>query len=258
LRASVVSDVPTQIVAHRGATEHAPENTREAFRAAHQLGADAVELDVRLTADGVAIVYHYAYLEGATDGRGPVWQRSLRELRELHVGGREGVRIPTLAEVLEEFAPTQLGLEIELKGPEPEAVDVVGGHLDAVRTAWHRIEVTSYEPALLAALAGRCRGLSTALLSLRSEAWMGLDVVAHHALHRARQAGAHAVHLHPSQLTEEVVGHIRAGGVDVHAWDVNTIAALELTAALGIPVVCTDHLEQALRWRASVETTLAN
>jgi glycerophosphoryl diester phosphodiesterase len=80
---------------------------------------------------------------------------------------------------------------------------------------------------------------------------MGFDLVAHHALPRARQAGAPAVHLHPSQLTEEVVGHIRAGGVDVHAWDVNDLAALDLAAALGIRVVCTDHLEQAPRWRAS-------
>lgn len=256
-----------QVVAHRGATEHAAENTLEAFRAARELGADAIEMDVRLSADGVAVVYHYAYLEGGTDGRGPVWQHSLRELRELRVGGLESARIPTLSEVLEEFSPAPapapvlsehlLRLEIELKGPEPEAVDVVSGLLDGVRAAWRRIEVTSYEPALLLALARRCRGLNTALLFPRSESWMGLDVIAHHALHRARQAGASAVHLHPNQLAEEVVGYIRAGGIDVHAWDVNNIAALELTAVLGVSVVCTDRLQQALRWRDALGTTPA-
>ncbi|MBN1218885.1 MAG: glycerophosphodiester phosphodiesterase [Anaerolineae bacterium] len=56
-----------EIVAHRGApTEVAPENTIPAFQRAIDLGADAVELDVRLTADHVPVVYHYFYLEEAT------------------------------------------------------------------------------------------------------------------------------------------------------------------------------------------------
>jgi glycerophosphoryl diester phosphodiesterase len=243
--------VSLQIVAHRGVTADAAENTLEAFRAAQSLGADAIELDVRLSADGIAVVYHYAYLEALTDGSGPVWQRSLAELRCLCVGGQADVHIPTLEEVLQEFAPTSLGLEIELKGPEPETVPVVSRLLETVREGWPRVEATSYEPALLVALAGRCHGLRTALLFPRSEAWMGLDVVAHLALHRARQAGANAVHLHPTQLSDAVVNCIRAGGIDVHAWDVNTVADLELAVALGLPVVCTDHPEQALRWRAS-------
>jgi glycerophosphoryl diester phosphodiesterase len=142
-----------------------------------------------------------------------------------------------------------LGLEIELKGPEPETGDVVGGLLDAVRGAWQRVEVTSYEPALLVALSRRRRGLRTALLFPRSEAWMGLDVIAHYALHRARLAGAQAVHLYPSQLSEDVVRCIRSGGIEVHAWDVNAAADLEPAPTFELPVVCTDHLEQALRWR---------
>ena len=70
-------------MAHRGVTADAAENTLEAFRAAQSLGADAIELDVQLSADGIAVVYHYAYLEALTDGSGPVWQRSLAELRGL-------------------------------------------------------------------------------------------------------------------------------------------------------------------------------
>ena len=81
---------------------------------------------------------------------------------------------------------------------------------------------------------------------------MGLDVVAHLALRRAPQAGADAVHLHPTQLSDAVVNGIRAGGIDVHAWwDANTAADLELASALGLPVACTDRPEQALRWRTS-------
>jgi glycerophosphoryl diester phosphodiesterase len=241
-----------KLVAHRGGTRRAAENTLDAFRIALELGADAVELDVRLSADGVPVVHHYAYLEPGTDGRGPVWQHSVAELRELHITGYDDARIPRLDEVLDEFADARLGLEIELKGPEPECVSVVGGLLQSLRCAGDRIEVTSYEPALLAAIGDLCRGINTALLFPRSESWMGPDVVAHHALHRARQAHASAVHLHPTQLSEEIVSYVRAGRVEVHAWDVNDVDAFNLAAKLELPFVCTDELEHAFRWRSTV------
>ncbi|MDQ6669300.1 MAG: glycerophosphodiester phosphodiesterase [Chloroflexota bacterium] len=245
--------MPLQLVAHRGVTEHAPENTLAAFQRALELGADAVELDVRLSADGVPVVYHYAYLEAVTTGQGPIWDRSLAELRALRVGGPDGERIPTLTEALETFAG-RLGLEIELKGPEPEAVAAVAPLLESVRTHWGRIEVTSYEPMLLAELRRRCSDLSTALLFPRSESWMKLDFVAYAACHRARQAQAAAVHLHPSQLSEEVVNSIRAAGVDVHAWEVNDTRAFELVTQLDLPWANTDQLESALRWRTEKRT----
>ncbi len=207
-----------QVVAHRGATAYATENTLAAFQAALELGADAIELDVRLTADHIPVVYHYAYLEELTTGRGPVWRRTLAELRELRVVGPEGAAIPTLDEVLGAFGGTPLRLEVEMKGPEPETADGVAQLLQGFHDTWDRIEVTSYEAALLAALGTRCPGLSTALLFPRSEAWMGLDFVAHVARHCARQAGARAVHPAPQP---------------------------------GIPVVCTDQLDQVLRWRAA-------
>lgn len=243
--------VPLQIVAHRGATTNALQNTLAAFRAALALGADAVELDVRLTSDGIPVVYHYAYLDEATSGRGPIWECSLADLRSIRVGGpNSDERIPTLAEVIDEFAG-RIGLEIELKGPEPEAITAVAPLLTAVQDHWGRIELTSYEPYLLAALRTYCLELNTALLFPRSEPWMTLDVVAYLSRHRARQAQATAVHLHPSQLAEEVVDAVRAAGVDVHAWDVNEVQMLQLCADLDLPWATTDHLERALEWRAA-------
>ena len=241
-------------MAHRGATGTAPENTLAAFWHAFELGADAVELDVRLSRDAVPVVYHYAYLDAATTGHGPIWERSLAELRELRVGGPEGACIPTLSEVLEALAG-RLVLEIELKGPEPETIEVVGRLLDGFRPAWEALEVTSYEALLLKAFRQRCPGVRTALLVPRSEPWMGLDVVAYTAFQRARVAGTGVVHLHPSQLAEEVVERLRGGGVEVHAWDVNTTAAFRLAARLGLAWVTTDQLEQALAWRAAAEAT---
>jgi len=140
--------VTFRIVAHRGVTDAAPGNTLAAFRAAQALGVDAVELDIRLSREGAPVVHHNYYLD--LDERRPIFQRTLQELRAETVAdprpalsGRYS--IPQLSEVLEEFAG-RLGLEIELKGPEPEAAMIVADMLDAHRNNFDRIEVTSWSP----------------------------------------------------------------------------------------------------------------
>jgi glycerophosphoryl diester phosphodiesterase len=243
--------MPLRIVAHRGATAHAPQNTLAAFRAALALGADAVELDERLTHDGIPVVYHYAYLDEATSGHGLVWEHTVADLRIVRVGGPDSQEhIPLLAEVLDEFAG-RIGLEIELKGPEPETVAAVAPLLSAMRNHWDQMEITSYEPLLLAALRAELPELNTALLFPRSEGWMTVEVVAYLSRHRTRQAQATAVHLHPTQLTKDVVAAVRSVGVEVHAWDVNEVPMLQLCADLNLLWVTTDRLEEALEWRAA-------
>ncbi len=117
------------VIAHRGSSAEAPENTLPAFEAALRHGADALELDVRLTADGAPVVIHDATLDRTTDGSGPVAQQALADLRAVDAGatftpdgGRsfpyrgQGARIPTLGEVL--WAFPQAPLLIEIKEPE--------------------------------------------------------------------------------------------------------------------------------------------
>lgn len=94
------------ILAHRGAMTQAPENTLAAFRLAVEQGADGIELDARLTADGEVVVFHDESLERVTDGRGRVRRCTLAELQRLDAGARfdpafRGERIPTLREVFE-------------------------------------------------------------------------------------------------------------------------------------------------------------
>ncbi len=183
-----------EIVAHRGIATEAPENTLAAFRRAVELGADAVELDVRLTADRVPVVYHYYYLDEVTTARGPIFAYTLDQLRDVQVLCKANPAappdgIPTLSQVLEQFGG-QIGLEIEMKGPEPEAPDIIGSVLRRFAQHWPCIEVTSYEPALLQAMHRACPGLATDVLFRPSEPWMKLDVVAYQAAQYARLAGA--------------------------------------------------------------------
>jgi glycerophosphoryl diester phosphodiesterase len=93
------------VIAHRGASGHAPENTLAAYERAVQLGAGFIETDLHLTRDARFVAIHDAALERTTNGRGNVHDFTLAELRELDAGmwfDREfmGQRIPTLEEVL--------------------------------------------------------------------------------------------------------------------------------------------------------------
>lgn len=242
-----------EIVAHRGIPVEAPENTIASFQKAMELGADAVELDVRLTADRVPVVYHYYYLQENTSASGTIFSLTLEQLRNVKVFCRynpaaKNGRISTLAEILELFCG-KIGFEIEIKGPEPEAPEIIGGVLSQFKEFWDDFEITSYEPALLLETQRVCPGITVDLLFPRSESWMKLDVVQYQAIQRSRLARARAVHLHPSQLSEEVVNALRLQGIEVHAWDVNDEKSLETVTKLGIPRICTDHFTQALAFR---------
>lgn len=236
-----------EIVAHRGVADEVPENTIAAFQRAIDLGADGVELDVRLTADQVPIVYHYFYLEEVTAGSGPVFNYTSDQLQDVQVpvskgGSASYVSIPTLFEVLETIGG-QIGLEIELKGPEPESPAIVGAVLQQFKHLWDTVEVTSYEPVLLLSIQEQCPGLATDLLLPRSEEWMRLDVVAYQAIHRGRLARARAVHLHPTQLSSELVSAVRRQGIEIHSWDVNDEQSLDTILAFDIRRIDTDQFQ---------------
>ncbi len=245
-----------EIVAHRGIHSEAPENTIAAFQRALEWGADAVEMDIRLTADRIPVVYHYYYLQVVTNSIGAIFDYSLEQLRGVEVicpqkPAAPAGRISKLAEILDLFGG-KIGLEIEIKGPEPEAPEIIGKILNQYKPIWPAVEVTSFEPALLQAVKAVCPGLAVDLLLDKSEAWEQPDVVAYQAVHHGRLAGARAVHLHTTQLLEPVVTGLRQAGMEVHAWDVNDEKELEQTTRLRIPRICTDRFKMAYAYRANL------
>jgi glycerophosphoryl diester phosphodiesterase len=116
------------VIGHRGAAAYAPENTRESFRLALRLGADALEFDIRASADGEAMVFHDPVLDRTTDRTGPLAALSAKQLAQVDAGYRfvdyqgvtpfrgTGVRIPTLREVIAEFATVPLLIEVKERG----------------------------------------------------------------------------------------------------------------------------------------------
>lgn len=127
------------VVAHRGASSELPENTLAAFEEAVRVGADMVELDVRLTADGVPVVLHDSDLGRTTDRSGAVHALPLHEVKRADASRGRGPRqeIPTLAEVLDVLRGTATGVDIEVKNlpwepghdPDDAVVETVLGVL---------------------------------------------------------------------------------------------------------------------------------
>jgi glycerophosphoryl diester phosphodiesterase len=107
------------IYAHRGASGDAPENTMAAFRLALEQGAEGIELDVQLTADGKLVVIHDETLDRTTTGRGPVADHPYDRIRRYDASygfdAYSGEPVPLLSEVLDLLQPASLELNIELK-----------------------------------------------------------------------------------------------------------------------------------------------
>ena len=118
------------VIAHRGASFDAPENTMPAFKRAHLLKADMIELDVLLTRDSIPVVLHDDTLDRTTNGNGQVSEMFFRELQELDAGqwfseDFRDTRIPSLQTVLR-WAKDKIALNIEIKGKNQGSGQLTG------------------------------------------------------------------------------------------------------------------------------------
>lgn len=151
---------PPKLVAHRGASAVAPENTMAAFDRAWRDRADIVEMDVRLSADREVVVIHDRDLDRTTDGTGPVADWPVSELKRLNAGAwfgaaYDGEHIPTLREVLH-WARGKVALMLELKFDPygsfaPQLVPAVAA-LIAEASMADQVLAISYQPRALVQL----------------------------------------------------------------------------------------------------------
>ncbi|HUG26670.1 MAG TPA: glycerophosphodiester phosphodiesterase family protein [Gemmatimonadales bacterium] len=136
------------VIAHRGASGLKPENTIAAFVLARELGADGIELDVRLSADGVVMVHHDPTLERTTDRTGRLDRLKAAELGAVDAGQGEG--IPTLAAALDAAGDLPVLIELKEARAALPALEVVR-HLGAER----QVAFASFHPRALAPLGGQ-------------------------------------------------------------------------------------------------------
>jgi glycerophosphoryl diester phosphodiesterase len=243
------------LIGHRGAAGLAPENTMPSFRqAVEQWAVDMIELDVHASADGHCIVIHDATVDRTTDGTGDVAVRTLAELKELDAGYRfrdeagdtpyrgQGIRIPTLDEVLEAFPETLFTVEVKAgaaQAPLFEAVrrlDAVGRVVVAGMDHRDRDQFAGYEGAR----SGSTRDVRTFYLLHRLFAgrfWRrNCDV-----FQVPERRGL--LRLVTKRFVLEAARH----GLPVHVWTVNDPATMKRLLEWGVDAIITDRPDLAAR-----------
>lgn len=130
-----------KIIGHRGACGYAPENTLESINTAADMGATWVELDVKLTKDDVAIIFHDDELDRTTNGSGLVKDTLYEDIKQLEAGSWfgdsfAGIKIPTLEETLELLIDLNLGLNLEIKPCPGREIATAEAALDILSRYW--------------------------------------------------------------------------------------------------------------------------
>jgi glycerophosphoryl diester phosphodiesterase len=242
------------VVAHRGASATEPDNTLAAFEAALAAGADAVELDVRLTSDGVAVVLHDADVSGSTDGSGFVHEMTLAEVKSLDAARSRGPRqeVPTLAEVLDTVGDRG-AIDLEIKNlPGEPAFDspreaVLEATLRALEESFFRgpVLISSFNWLTIERSRELAPDLPTGFLSIAA-------VDAHAALVYASHAGHDFVLPQTPALLEAGEGLVREAhelGVRVGTWVADEQAVLETLFGWGVDAVATNDPASAIAIR---------
>lgn len=207
------------VLAHRGASAYAPENTLAAFNLAFELGADGIELDVSLTRDGIPVVIHDDTVDRTTNGRGAVNQFTLAELQHLDASNRmekyRGEKIPTLEQVLRAVSPRGL-VNIEIKSTGLHTDGVEGAVLAAIEnTGASRVLISSFNPLALRRMFLLDPRLPRGLLYAPR-----LPIFLRRAWLRPLVRPT-ALHPHVSMVTRELVVWAHQRGYQVNTWTVD-------------------------------------
>jgi glycerophosphoryl diester phosphodiesterase len=250
----------TLVVAHRGAGAAAPENTMEAYRLAVEMGADAIELDVHLTADGKLALMHDETVERTTDLTGSIASMTMKRLRTADAGYRfeapdgsfpfrgKGLKVPTLDEVLE-WLPDGIGLVVEVKARAATAPTIEALRGSRVREAG-AVTLISFDERAIEEARALDPEISTGYLLVPSQPIEPALVYAVEHGHAAVHPWDGDLGLDPSPILQIATAYGRLIGCYV----VNDPVRMQQLAALGLWGLVTDAPDvgrQALGPRAS-------
>ncbi len=229
-----------RIVGHRGVRGDGgpPENTLAAFARAAEEGADGIELDVRLSADGELVLVHDPTLERVTGGADTraVADLAMRELTAIDLGG---AKVATLAEALAFCRTRRLTVNVEMKRDVPDrfAVARATARMLASWDPRHPVLVSSFDPPMLLAFAALAPDVPRALLVNRT--WYFA------AARAAPSFGFDAVHVERTIASPAFVRHLRASGTVVQVWTVNHAVEARDLAVLGVDGIISDRPAEA-------------
>jgi glycerophosphoryl diester phosphodiesterase len=240
-------------VAHRGGSHLAPENTLAAFRNALTLMVDAIELDVQMTRDGKAIVFHDNTVERLTNGKGNILDLDFAYLRSLNAaahfpgGWPQEQQIPTLREVLD-FAKGRLQVHVEIKSSKRDGVygrypQIAESVVNEIRAAnmLNQVLVVSFDWSVLPLVRSLEPRIVTGML-VSNDIWpvqsdRGLETL----LQQAQQLQVEWINMHYELFTHEMPRIFHDHNLKLGLWTVNTIDALQRFVHAGVDSLTTDR-----------------
>lgn len=231
------------VIAHRGASLYAPENTIAAFELAVEMGADAIELDTMLTTDGTPIVIHDQSLERTTNGSGSVASKEVAELLLLDAGSMfdarfAGEKIPTLEEVFSAVG-NKILINVELKNYASPFDRLPGIVVDLVRDAGlsDRVILSSFNPiALIKAQRASNKIRRAALIGSGPKIVRGII---------ERFTDYFALHPEVSLVDQRMVDNHHNAGHKVNVWTVNEESVMMKLLSMGVDGLITDTPDTA-------------
>jgi glycerophosphoryl diester phosphodiesterase len=225
------------VIAHRGASGYAPENTLAAFKRALALGATFIETDLQLSRDARFVAIHDDTVNRTTNGTGKVHDLSLADLRRLDAGswfGSEftGERIPTLDEILEFSKKHDVVFYLELKpgGSWGGEHALIGALRESQEAA--RMVVISFDAGILEGLRKIEPTLMTGLL---------FDGQNDRPLERAVEVGARQLAIRGDLVTPALLTEARKKDLQVVCWTVNQAAHMRLLIDAGVDGIMSDY-----------------
>jgi glycerophosphoryl diester phosphodiesterase len=220
------------VIAHKGASGHAPENTLLSFQRAIDLGAHMIELDLRETLDGELVCVHDPTVDRTTNGTGAIHELTYKELRGLDAG--EGEYIPLLTEVLR-LASGKIKVNIDLKVIEVEKklIDLIEDYKMV-----EDVLVSSFFHGTLGTLRDLSENIETAVL---------VEVPIDDLVVYAMDFKVNAINPDHKLVTPELVEEAHSVGLKVYPWTVNDLQMMKQLLALGVDGLITDYPDRAAR-----------
>lgn len=236
------------VIAHRGASGHAPENTMASFRRAVDLGAAFIETDLRLSRDARFVAIHDSTLDRTTNGRGLVRDFTLEQLRELDAGSSfapefAAERIPTIEEIFAFARETDVGFYLEIKHEGTWGIHhAMAEALRSAKEAAHFV-VISFDARTLENL----RRLDAMLM-------MGLlfETQMPNAIEKAQSIGARQILPRADLVTRELVDAAHRADMQIATWTVNEPEQMRALIATGVNGIMTNYPD---RLCAGIEQT---
>ena len=220
------------VVAHRGASGLAPENTMLAHHVAYEVGAHMVEIDVQETADGKLVCMHDYDVDRTTNGSGAVAELTYRELRELDAG--KGQKIPSLEEVLD-FIHGKMKINIELKVLEIEN-DVLS--MVKARSMFPDVTISSFLHGTLVAIRNLDSSIYTAVLVEKHREDLITYVIEH---------DANALNPDYRLITSDIIEQAHRNNIQVFPWTVNDSSQMRDLFNMNVDGIITNFPDVAIK-----------